>query len=319
MLLLILAMFGRAGRRRKGDVAVRPTYPVEFARYPDHILRAMSAFIVANEPWIRFGCFAGVFVLMAAWEVLAPKRPLTLGRRPRWPANLGIVALNGFLTRVLLPVAAVGTAVFAAEAGWGLFNAMAVPGWFAFVASVLILDLVVYGQHFAFHHVPVLWRLHRMHHADQDIDVTTGARFHPVEIAISMILKMIVVALIGAPAAAVVLFEILLNATSMFNHGNVAMPAALDRALRLFVVTPDMHRVHHSIVRTETDSNFGFNVPWWDRLFGTYREAPAAGHLGMTVGITLFRAPEEQRLGKMLLQPWRNDRPGVRPTPEKAA
>lgn len=279
----------------------------------------MNAFVVANEPWIRFGCFAGVFVLMAAWEALAPKRPLTLGRWPRWPANLGIVALNGLLIRVLLPVAAVGVAVFAAEAGWGLFNVLAVPGWVAFVVSVLILDLVVYGQHVVFHHVPVLWRLHRMHHADQDFDVTTGARFHPVEIAISMILKMAVVALLGAPAAAVVLFEVMLNATAMFNHGNVAMPAGLDRVLRLFVVTPDMHRVHHSIVRAETDSNFGFNVPWWDRLFGTYRAAPAAGHLGMTIGIPLFRAPEEQRLGKMLLQPWRNDRPDVRPAPEKAA
>ena len=282
----------------------------------------MNAFIVVNEPWIRFGCFAGVFVLMAAWEIFAPKRPLTLGRTLRWPANLGIVVLNGLLVRILLPVAAVGIAVLAAESGWGLFNAIdvsgAVPGWFAFVASVLILDLVVYGQHVAFHHVPVLWRLHRMHHADQDIDVTTGARFHPVEIAISMILKMAVVALIGAPPAAVVAFEVVLNATSMFNHGNVAMPAGLDRVLRLFVVTPDMHRVHHSIVRAETDSNFGFNVPWWDRLFGTYREAPAAGHLGMTIGIPFFRAPEEQRLGKMLLQPWRNDRPGDRPVPHKA-
>ena len=190
----------------------------------------------------------------------------------------------------------------------GAFSTLlALPAWVGVVASVVLLDLAIYFQHVLFHAVPVLWRLHRMHHADLDFDVTTGLRFHPIEILLSMVIKLAVVAALGAPALAVLIFEVLLNATSMFNHGNVRIPAGLDRVLRWVVVTPDMHRVHHSILSRETNSNFGFNLPWWDRLFGTYRAQPAAGHEGMTIGIEQFRDPRELRLDRMLLQPFRGD------------
>ena len=210
--------------------------------------------------------------------------------------------------RVLIPTAAVGAALFAAERGWGLFHLAGVPPVLAAVLGFLILDLVIYGQHVAFHKVPMLWRLHRMHHADLDIDVTTGVRFHPFEILISLAVNIAAVIAFGIPAVAVLGFEVVLNATSMFNHSNGSMPAWLDRVLRYIVVTPDMHRVHHSIVRRETDSNFGFNLPWWDRLFGTYRAQPEAGHTAMTIGIPAFRDPGELRIDRMLTQPFRNEK-----------
>ena len=202
---------------------------------------------------------------------------------------------------------AVGLALVAAAQGWGLFNLIELPGWIGIVAAVILLDLAIYLQHVLFHAVPALWRLHRMHHADLAFDVTTGLRFHPVEILLSMLIKLAVIAALGAPAIGVLIFEVLLNATSMFNHGNVDMPRPLDRILRWIVVTPDMHRVHHSIIARETNSNFGFNLPWWDRLFGTYRSQPAAGHDAMTIGIEQFRDPRELRLDRMLLQPWRDE------------
>jgi sterol desaturase/sphingolipid hydroxylase (fatty acid hydroxylase superfamily) len=260
------------------------------------------------EILVRLSAFAAVFAALAAWEVLAPRRRLLVGRQPRWPGNLGIVVVDAALVRLLIPTAAVGAALIAAERGWGLFNLLALPGWLAGILGFLVLDLVIYAQHFTFHHVPLLWRLHRMHHADLDIDVTTGLRFHPIEIIISMLIKIAVVLAVGIPAAAVLVFEIVLNATSMFNHSNVNMPERLDRVVRWLVVTPDMHRVHHSIVRHETDSNFGFNLPWWDRLFGTYRQEPEAGHTGMTIGIPMFRNVRELRLDRLLMQPFRNDR-----------
>ena len=257
------------------------------------------------EPAIRIAAFAGVFTAMAVWEVLAPRRALSVGRRRRWPGNLGVVALDTLVVRLLFPAAAVGGALLGEARGWGFLRAHALPGWLAVVAAVVVLDLAIYLQHVLFHAVPALWRLHRMHHADLDFDVTTGGRFHPLEIALSMVWKLTVVAALGAPAAAVLLFEVLLNVTAMFNHGNVGLPAGLDRWLRWLVVTPDMHRVHHSIEPSETNSNFGFNLPWWDRLLGTYRAAPAAGHESMTIGLELFRDPRELRLDRMLLQPWR--------------
>jgi len=263
---------------------------------------------LSPELVIRLGAFACVFGLMALWEVLAPRRKLSVGRGRRWPSNLGIVAVDVVLVRVLIPTAAVGVALIASGHGFGLFNLTSWPLTVEALLGFLILDLVIWGQHVAFHKVPWLWRLHRMHHADLDIDVTTGLRFHPIEILISMLIKMATVALFGIPPAGVVLFEVVLNATSMFNHSNARMPAWLDRIVRLVVVTPDMHRVHHSIVRSETDSNFGFNVPWWDRLFGTYRAAPQAGHDGMTIGLPIFRNPAELRLDRLLTQPFRNDR-----------
>ncbi|WP_420267664.1 sterol desaturase family protein [Halomonas lysinitropha] len=261
---------------------------------------------MTHEPWIRITAFGSVLLLMAVWEVLAARRPQSVRRWQRWPSNLLIVVLDTLAVRLVFPLAAVGAAMLAAERGWGLFNGVAAPMWLAVLASVVVLDMAIYFQHRLFHAVPWLWRLHRMHHADLEFDVTTGLRFHPLEILLSMGIKLAVVTLLGAPALAVLIFEVVLNATSMFNHGNVRLPARADRWLRLVVVTPDMHRVHHSIIRRETDSNFGFNLPWWDRLFGTYRDQPAAGHLGMTIGIEVFRDVQDLRLDRMLLQPFVN-------------
>lgn len=265
----------------------------------------MTDTLLANEPLIRIGFFLAVLALMALWEVSAARRPQQISRLTRWPNNLLIVALDTLAVRLLFPVAAAGTAFMASENGWGLLNLVSLPGWLAVIVSVLVLDAAIYFQHRLFHAVPWLWRLHRMHHADLEFDVTTGLRFHPIEIILSMAIKLTVVLALGAPALAVVIFEVLLNATSMFNHGNVRLPLWFDRYLRLFVVTPDMHRVHHSIIVRETDSNFGFNLPWWDRLFGTYRAQPEKGHLGMTIGIEDFRTAHDLRLDRMLIQPFR--------------
>jgi sterol desaturase/sphingolipid hydroxylase (fatty acid hydroxylase superfamily) len=257
-----------------------------------------------DEATIRLGAFIGVFTAMALWEAAAPRRPRSYSRLKRWPSNLAVVALNTAFVRIL-PATAVSLALAGESRGWGLFNHLPVPVWLAVVASVILLDGAIYLQHVMFHAVPALWRVHRMHHADLDFDVTTGARFHPIEIVLSMLIKFGVVVALGAPALGVLVFEVLLNATSMFNHGNARLPARLDRYLRWFVVTPDMHRVHHSIVVNETNSNFGFNLPWWDQLLGTYRNQPAAGHEGMTIGIEQFREAHELWLDRMLLQPFR--------------
>jgi sterol desaturase/sphingolipid hydroxylase (fatty acid hydroxylase superfamily) len=267
----------------------------------------MSDALFANESLLRLATFAGIFATMAVWEILRPRRNQTLGRATRWPGNIGIVVLDTILIRLLFPTTAVGLALVGEAHGWGLLHAITLPAWAEVLLGIIALDLAIYLQHVLFHAVPALWRLHRMHHADQEIDVTTGARFHPIEILLSMGIKLGVVFALGVPAVAVLLFEMLLNATSMFNHSNVRMPAWLDRVLRLIVVTPDMHRVHHSVVARETNSNFGFNLPWWDRLFGTYRDQPAAGHEAMTIGIEHFREPAEQRLDRMLTQPFRDD------------
>jgi sterol desaturase/sphingolipid hydroxylase (fatty acid hydroxylase superfamily) len=267
----------------------------------------MSHILLTNETLTRLAAFGGVFAVMAAWEILAPRRRQKLGRGARWPGNFSVVVLDTVLVRLAFPTTAVGLALLAEARGWGLFHALDLPAWLNVLLAVAALDLVIYLQHVLFHAVPVLWRLHRMHHADLDIDVTTGARFHPIEILLSMGLKLGVVAALGALGVAVLAFELLLNATSLFNHSNVRMPGWLDRCLRWIVVTPDMHRVHHSIVVRETNSNFGFNLPWWDRLFGTYRAQPSAGHEAMIIGIEQFREPAEQRLDRMLTQPFRED------------
>lgn len=255
------------------------------------------------EPLIRVACFLGILAAMAVWEVVAPRRRREIPRLLRWTNNLGIVVVDTIVLRLAFPLVAVGLAVIAEERGWGFFNVVTVPWWLALVASVMILDFVIYLQHVMFHAVPAFWRLHRMHHADLEFDVTTGLRFHPVEILLSMGLKLAVVVALGPPAVAVLVFEVLLNGTSMFNHGNVRIPFRLDRVLRWIVVTPDMHRVHHSIHRNETNSNFGFNLPWWDRLLGTYRAQPRDGHEGMTIGIEQFRNRRELWLDRMLIQP----------------
>jgi sterol desaturase/sphingolipid hydroxylase (fatty acid hydroxylase superfamily) len=258
-----------------------------------------------NEPIIRIGAYTCALLAVGLAEIFWPRRTAQVPRRRRWPGNLLIAALGALFVRALLPVGLVGLALGAAEHGLGLLNRISLPAGTAIVGSIVVLDLVVYAQHVAFHKVSLLWRVHRMHHTDLHVDVTTGVRFHPLELALSAVLKGAAVVLLGAPAAAVLVFEVLLNATAMFNHGNLRLPGSLDRWLRALIVTPDMHRVHHSADKVETDSNFGFNLPWWDRLFGTYRAVPALGHDGMQIGLAEFRAPEDSRLDRLLLQPLR--------------
>jgi sterol desaturase/sphingolipid hydroxylase (fatty acid hydroxylase superfamily) len=253
----------------------------------------MNDFILNHEPAIRLGCFLGVFAVMAVWELLAPRRRLSQPKARRWFNNLGLVVLNTALLRLVFPLAAVGVAATAQLNGWGLLNQVEMPGWLALAGSVVILDGAIYLQHVMFHAVPLFWRLHRVHHADLDFDVTTGSRFHPVEILLSMLIKFAVIVLLGPPLVAVVIFEVLLNATAMFNHSNVRLPASIDALLRAVIVTPDMHRVHHSHLEHETNSNFGFNFSVWDRLFGTYRNQPEEGHEGMVIGIDTFRDPAQ--------------------------
>lgn len=270
----------------------------------------MTDLLLANEPLIRMAFFLGILLAMALWEVAAPRRRREIPRLLRWSNNLGVVVIDTLLVRLTFPIVAVGLAMMAQERGWGLFNIFDVPAWLAFFLSVLALDLAIYLQHVMFHAVPTLWRLHRMHHADLEFDVTTGLRFHPIEILLSMGIKLAVVAALGPPAVAVLVFEVLLNATAMFNHSNLRIPPAIDRVLRLIVVTPDMHRVHHSIHPSETNSNFGFNLPWWDRLLGTYRPQPRDGHEAMTIGIEQFRTRRDLWLDRMLIQPARRPASG---------
>lgn len=261
--------------------------------------------ITEHEQPIRLSFFLGVLAIMALWEVLAPKRALTVSKALRWSNNLGLVFFNSFLLRLIFPAAAVGMAAFASEQGWGLFNYFQLPLAISILLSVVIMDLIIYLQHVMVHAVPALWRLHRVHHADLDYDVTTGARFHPLEIILSMLIKFATIVVIGAPVVAVIIFEVVLNAMAMFNHGNVGLPPVLDRILRWFIVTPDMHRVHHSIEDDETNSNFGFNLSWWDRLLGTYRDQPRGGHLGMTIGIRNFRTTRQSSwITGLLLMPF---------------
>ena len=265
----------------------------------------MSEYLLGHEPEVRLAFLFSILAIMAAWEVAAPRRRQDIPRLLRWSNNLGVVVIDTVLVRMAFPVLAVGMASLAVERDWGLLNTFQVPGWIAFLVSLLLFDLAIYLQHVMFHAVPALWRLHRMHHADLEFDVTTGLRFHPLEILISMGIKLGLVAVFGPPAVAVLVFEVLLNGTSMFNHSNIRLPLRVDRFLRLIVVTPDMHRVHHSILPTETNSNFGFNLPWWDRLMGTYRAQPREGHEGMTIGIEQFRTPRDLWLDRMLIQPLR--------------
>jgi sterol desaturase/sphingolipid hydroxylase (fatty acid hydroxylase superfamily) len=264
----------------------------------------LNNFILEHEPLIRFCFFFGILILMAAWELVAPRRPLTTSKASRWLSNLGIVAIDTLTVRLILPVQAVGMALFVETHGWGLLNNVILPPGMKIILGVLGLDLVIYLQHAMFHSLPVFWRLHRMHHTDLNFDVTTGVRFHPLEILLSMGIKMAAVAVLGPSAVAVILFEVLLNATSMFNHGNVRLPKEIDRVLRLLVVTPEMHRVHHSVVIKEYNSNFGFNFPWWDRLMGTYQAQPMRGHEGMTIGLSQYRDARRLTLPWLLIQPF---------------
>lgn len=257
------------------------------------------------EMIVRLSCFFGVLIAMALWELFAPRRVLTIDKTPRWLSNLALVVLNTVIARIALPITAVAAALFAESRQWGVLTLVAWPIWVEVILAVLVFDLVIYLQHVMFHAVPLLWRLHMVHHADMDIDVTTGLRFHTLEIVLSALIKLSVVVVLGPPALAVVLFEVLLNATSMFNHSNISLPPWLDRIVRLLVVTPDMHRVHHSVIRRETNSNFGFNLPWWDFLLGTYRDQPEKGHDKMEIGLTQYRDQSQvERLPGMLLLPF---------------
>ncbi len=263
----------------------------------------MTGSILAHAPALRLAVFLVILALVAGWEMIIPRRRRVLTRTRRWPQNLGFSVVNTLSLRLFLPGAAIGLATLADVKGWGLFHSVALPFWLAVVLSLLLLDLTIYLQHVMFHALPLLWRVHRVHHTDMDFDVTTALRFHPVEILLSMLIKLAVIALLGAPALAVLVFEIILNATAMFNHANASLPAGIERIARLVVVTPDFHRVHHSVLTAETNSNFGFNAPWWDRLFGTYRAQPAAGHDHMRIGLEDFRDPAQERLDRLLTQP----------------
>ncbi|PCJ37158.1 MAG: sterol desaturase [Cellvibrionales bacterium] len=265
----------------------------------------MSELLLSNETAIRLGFFSAIFALMAGWEVLAPRRSGHIKRRLRWPSNIGIAALNTLLLRFVMPTTAVALALANESADWGLLQQLDLPLWLACTLAIVCLDLAIYLQHIMFHAVPVLWRLHRMHHADLAFDVTTGARFHPFEIILSMVIKLMVIAALGPPAVAVLIFEVLLNTLAMFNHANARLPLGLDKGLRRAIVTPDMHRVHHSVIPRETNSNFGFNLSIWDRVFGTYCAQPEAGHEEMSIGINTFRNEYDLKLSRMLLQPFK--------------
>src|SRR4030042_5810338 len=241
---------------------------------------------------------------MFLWEMIPPRRPLTTSKITRWFSNLGLVLMDSIVVRLVFPSVLVGTALLIQQREWGLFNQFELSYLLKILFSVLILDLAIYLQHVMFHSIPLLWRLHMVHHSDMDIDVTTGVRFHPIEIVLSMMIKIIVFFLIGAPAIAVLIFEVLLNGTSMFNHGNVRYSQQIDSFLRFLVVTPEMHRVHHSTIRWETNSNLGFNFPWWDRLFGTYRPQTAKGHLEMTIGLDQYKEPRKLKLPWLVVLPF---------------
>ena len=256
------------------------------------------------EQNLRLAFFIGTLSIVALWEIIAPRRMLNESKLKRWATNLILVVINTAVVRFFLPVLPVGLALIIQEQGWGILNIMAMPLWINTLLAFIAFDFIIYLQHMLFHFLPVLWRLHRMHHTDLDFDVTTGNRFHPIEIIISTGIKLAAVVLIGPTAGAVIAFEIVLNSSSQFNHGNIRIPDELDRRLRLIVVTPDMHRVHHSVKPGETNSNFGFNLPWWDRIFGTYRPQPEKGHQLMAIGLKEYRDFAKLSLPYLLIQPF---------------
>ncbi|MDN3609953.1 sterol desaturase family protein [Vibrio ostreicida] len=255
---------------------------------------------------IRLSFFLCALILCGLWEWRSPRKRLTQSKSYRWFNNLGLVAFNSVCLTLLMPILAFEAALIASQNQWGLFYLLDLPFVFTLAFCVVLLDLAVYLQHLIFHKFPILWRLHRMHHADQDIDITTGSRFHPLEILISVWVKITVVVILGVPPMAVIVFEVVLNVSAMFNHSNAKLPLKLDAAIRTIMVTPDMHRVHHSVIARETHSNFGFCLSVWDRRFGTYIAQPELGHDKVKIGLPLFRKVSEQRLDKMLTQPFRN-------------
>lgn len=269
----------------------------------------MEQILISHEAWFRLGAFALILLLMLLWEATDPRRIPSLGWNRRLN-NLALVSMDVVLVRLLVPVATATMAEISITRGWGLFNIVDAGLWPAFFLSLLLMDLLIYGQHVVMHQIPLLWRIHRLHHTDLDIDVTTALRFHPFEIILSMFLKLLFIALLGAPVVAVIVFEIILNISSMFNHSNIQIPLRIDRILRYFIVTPDMHRVHHSVIKVETNSNYGFNIPWWDYIFRTYRPQPIAGHTKMKIGLNEFRGDKEIFLHWLLLQPFVSGKKG---------
>ncbi len=264
----------------------------------------MEQAILENEITIRLLFFFGIFALIGIWEVFAPRRALTMSKAIRWGSNIGIVVLNSVVLRLAFPVVAVGFAAYVNQQGWGILNQFEISPLLAIIIAVVVMDFTIWLQHVMVHAIPLFWRLHRMHHADLDYDLTTGARFHPLEIILSMGIKLALIMLLGPPVVAVLIFEVILNALAMFNHGNIRLPLAVDRVLRLAIVTPDMHRVHHSVQDDETNSNFGFNLSIWDRIFGTYKAQPDLGHEKMIIGLNRFREPRDNTLPRMLVQPF---------------
>lgn len=264
----------------------------------------MTDFILINEASIRLVFFIFIFAVVAFYETKLPRRQLTVSKTSRWIINIGIVVINSIAPRFFFSAGAVGVAYWVDQHGWGIMNILRLPYFVSVIASVFILDFIIYLQHVMFHAAPAFWRLHMIHHADLDFDVTTGVRFHPIEILLSMVIKSAAILALGPPVLGVILFEVLLNGTAMFNHSNIKLPESKDKILRLFVVTPDMHRVHHSVFPNETNSNFGFNLPWWDWLLGTYRSQPRLGHEGMTIGLNQFREPTRLTLPWILVLPF---------------
>ncbi|GAM75690.1 possible sterol desaturase [Vibrio ishigakensis] len=256
---------------------------------------------------LRFTVFLGVLLICMLIETIVPRRTLSQPRWFRWLNNLSLVGFNSIVLQLTLPLLALEAAIWAQSQQVGLLRMIELPLWLSVIVSLMAMDMIIYWQHRLFHTIPVLWALHKTHHSDQDIDVTTGARFHPIEIWLSMVIKIATVVILGVPPVAVIAFEIILNASAMFNHSNMRIPYAVDTWVRKILVTPDMHRVHHSTIRAETDSNYGFCLAIWDRIFGSYIEQPKLGHLDMDIGIHQFRRPNEQRLDKILTQPFRED------------
>ena len=266
--------------------------------------------ILDNQFAVRLGALLLIVLIVAIWEVLRPRRPLSISKPLRWTNNWLISVLNTVSLSLVFPVMAVGVAMIADDRNWGLFNVLDVPELVGIPLFILAFDFAIYWQHRLYHWVPALWRLHRMHHADPDFDVSTGIRFHPASIILSMLIKMSVVFLLGPPALAVLISEVLLNVTSMFNHGNIFIPSRADKFLRRFLVTPDMHRLHHSVIPEETNSNFGFNFPWWDHLFGSYKEQPEGGHVAMEIGVRGFQNARDQVLHRLVVHPLYEQKPG---------
>lgn len=266
---------------------------------------------------VRMACFAGIFLVMALLEAGLPRRRLENGRLKRWPTNWGLILLDSILVRLIFPIGGVGLALLAQENGWGLFGLLGWSGVFAGIVTFLALDFAVWGQHVASHKIPVFWRIHRVHHADSEVDATTALRFHPIEILLSFVWKGLVIVALGGPVEAVLIFEVVLNASAVFGHANVRLPLWLDRLLRLVIVTPDMHRVHHSVIRRETDSNYGFYLSIWDRIFGTYVDQPEKGHDGMEIGLGAPLTPKAHQLPFSLAIPFlgnsktKSEKPGA--------